>query len=152
METKTTETVETTRIAMSKVELLKALGLPQDADVYVEVPGGGDWSNCELNIDNDVPLKITYKKRIVKPSDCPTTPLVGSGKMLYLGTVSSVRGKIYSAYADVEAGIYNLVPRGAKRPTGGYQDLQWICSAKDVRVDKFNELLKAPYKPCGPGI
>lgn len=44
------------------VELMKAKGLQinGDAKFFVKVPGGGDWSNQDLLIDNDVPLLVQW--------------------------------------------------------------------------------------------
>lgn len=36
------------------------LNIPELADVYVKVPGGGDWSNTSLEIDSDCPIIITW--------------------------------------------------------------------------------------------
>lgn len=47
------------------VNLLKRTGItiPDSAkvDVYVSVPGGGDWSNQDLEIDTDCPVKVTIQ-------------------------------------------------------------------------------------------
>lgn len=40
-------------------EIRKALDLPKDAKIFVQVPGGGDWSNTDLEIDSDTPLRAT---------------------------------------------------------------------------------------------
>jgi hypothetical protein len=32
---------------------------PHDADISVDVPGGGDWSHCDLTID-EAPINIRY--------------------------------------------------------------------------------------------
>jgi len=33
--------------------------VPEDAKIYMEVPGGGDWSHCELNTTHE-PLVVTW--------------------------------------------------------------------------------------------
>ena len=33
----------------------KGIECPDDAEIFVKVPGGGDWSNCNLTIDKDYP-------------------------------------------------------------------------------------------------
>lgn len=48
---------------MSAADILKALKLPKDAKVFVNVPGGGDWSNCELELDTSTPLNIVYTSK-----------------------------------------------------------------------------------------
>ncbi len=44
------------------VSLLKAAGynVPKDANVTVRIPGGGDYSNCHLDIDYDCPVHVTW--------------------------------------------------------------------------------------------
>jgi hypothetical protein len=41
--------------------LLRAAGhdVPDNAGIFVQVPGGGDWSNTTLDID-DAPIQIYY--------------------------------------------------------------------------------------------
>jgi hypothetical protein len=42
---------------------LAAMGkerLPDDAYVYVQVPGGGDWSNTELDLSSETSLQIRW--------------------------------------------------------------------------------------------
>lgn len=34
----------------TREELVKRLGLPEDASVFMRVPGGGDWSNTDLTV------------------------------------------------------------------------------------------------------
>jgi hypothetical protein len=36
--------------------------IPNDADVIVAVPGGGDWSNTELDVGVDHPLIIKWSE------------------------------------------------------------------------------------------
>lgn len=36
-----------------------------NAEIFVNVPGGGDWSNMELEIDKDCPIVIKIKKIIL---------------------------------------------------------------------------------------
>ena len=51
----TKKTVTITRkynsVTITREDLIKAFGLPDNASISVSVPGGGDWSNCELPID-----------------------------------------------------------------------------------------------------
>jgi hypothetical protein len=41
--------------------LLRRAGhnVPDNAGIFVQVPGGGDWANCTLDID-DAPIQIHY--------------------------------------------------------------------------------------------
>jgi hypothetical protein len=43
------------------VGLLATAGVevPKDADIFVEVPGGGDWSHMDLDIDQS-PINIRF--------------------------------------------------------------------------------------------
>ena len=64
MPTKTTITKTTTKhVTMSAADIIKALRLPKDAKVFVNIPGGGDWSNCELELDKSTPLNIVYTSK-----------------------------------------------------------------------------------------
>lgn len=49
-----TNTVSTTshEIAISRSDIIKAFGLPDNAKVFIGVPGGGDWSNIDLDVDD----------------------------------------------------------------------------------------------------
>lgn len=71
LETKrTTEVTEDNILTLTGSELLgvvnhmlTAQGKPQvppDAEVYVTIPGGGDYSNMDLDIDKDMPVKIRW--------------------------------------------------------------------------------------------
>ena len=55
--TKTTKTETTTHHEFNYEEVRKALGLPENAKIWVQVPGGGDWSNAKLDIGRDVMLE-----------------------------------------------------------------------------------------------
>lgn len=43
-------------------EIREALHLPSNAVIFVDVPGGGDWSNTELLLD-DAPLQARFSER-----------------------------------------------------------------------------------------
>ena len=63
--TKTTAKKVTIEVdAVTLIEALRANGvkIPGDAKVYVTVPGGGDWSHTDLDIDDDAPLTIEYEE------------------------------------------------------------------------------------------
>lgn len=51
--------------AKALIEALQAVGLavPTDAEVYVQVPGGGDWSNTSLDIDDACPVVLTWQTK-----------------------------------------------------------------------------------------
>ena len=53
-----TEKTTTTEKVFSADDVRKALGLPEGASLFVRVPGGGDWSNTELDLDTH-PLEAT---------------------------------------------------------------------------------------------
>ena len=44
------------------VKALQRTGLeiPLGAAIFVQVPGGGDWSNTSLDIDEDCPIIVTW--------------------------------------------------------------------------------------------
>ncbi len=61
-----TTTTKSHRASINKEQLLAALKLlgiecPSSADVCVHVPGGGDWSNMALSIDNDCQIQVSWK-------------------------------------------------------------------------------------------
>lgn len=38
----------------------KGYKIPQACEVFVTVPGGGDWSNTDLSVDARNPLRVTW--------------------------------------------------------------------------------------------
>lgn len=56
--TKSTRT--TVKISLTADDLKDKLGLPSNSEVFIHVPGGGDWSNTRLDIDSDNPVLVTY--------------------------------------------------------------------------------------------
>ena len=44
------------------LELLEAAGydIPENASICMVVPGGGDWSGLDLDVDDDNPIHIRY--------------------------------------------------------------------------------------------
>jgi hypothetical protein len=63
---KETTTTIRGRLEIPREVLIKALRehvdsmIPEDAMAYVQVPGGGDWSNTDLQIDGDLPLIVEF--------------------------------------------------------------------------------------------
>ena len=47
------------RYEFNEAELRKRLRLPGGARIFVRVPGGGDWSNTDLEIEDGRPLLAT---------------------------------------------------------------------------------------------
>lgn len=43
-------------------DLRKAFKIPDCASVTVRVPGGGDWSNTDLDIDRDTSITVTWEE------------------------------------------------------------------------------------------
>lgn len=50
------------------VNHIKDMGyiLPRDAGIYVQVPGGGDYSNAQLDIDKDCPIIVTWATETIE--------------------------------------------------------------------------------------
>jgi hypothetical protein len=49
------------------IEMLKQtqdIDVPKGADIYMQVPGGGDWSNMSLEVSNDQPVIITWTEML----------------------------------------------------------------------------------------
>lgn len=56
--TLTKKRIETTvSTTWAVADLIKALGLPPDTRLFVRVPGGGDYSNTDLDLGDDVDLQ-----------------------------------------------------------------------------------------------
>jgi len=47
-------------IILSGEDITELLGVPEDASVSFDVPGGGDWSNMTIGIDCDLPITVSY--------------------------------------------------------------------------------------------
>lgn len=61
--TSVVEAVETScshRAVIPADGLRVLMGLPCDARLYVTVPGGGDWSGCDMVLGDDVNLEVTW--------------------------------------------------------------------------------------------
>lgn len=65
-----TETIKTTRkrrFVLSAAHIRGLLGLvgvevPSDAEIYMDVPGGGEWSNQELLIEDAKGLVVSFEE------------------------------------------------------------------------------------------
>ena len=63
---RTTRTERRVTLRMTAEELLSLLrrdgqAIPKSGvDVTVRVPGGGDWSNTDIDVDSENPIKITF--------------------------------------------------------------------------------------------
>ena len=61
-------TVKTT-VSVNKQDLINAvrthfgLPIPDDADVCIRIPGGGDWSNELLDVNDDHPVTIDWETK-----------------------------------------------------------------------------------------
>lgn len=61
--TAVTQTVTIRTAHFTAAALRKALGLPDDAEITVAVPGGGDWSNAALEISDSTTLDARWTRR-----------------------------------------------------------------------------------------
>jgi len=70
MDILTTQTVTTSvdkriELGFTAIRLLlerEGITLPTGAKITVTVPGGGDWSNTELDIDDHTPVVVSWKE------------------------------------------------------------------------------------------
>jgi hypothetical protein len=65
IKTKTTKEFKLVLTKQQLIDALQAAGhrVPVDAHIYVNVPGGGDWSNQPLDLDEtNQPLNITWSE------------------------------------------------------------------------------------------
>lgn len=59
--------VEKHKVELSRSEMFELLTkagyeIPNSAEIFICIPGGGDWSNTSLDIDDDHPVTITWQK------------------------------------------------------------------------------------------
>ncbi len=62
MKTTRTKTITTTTRVEYQItadDIRKALALPKGAVLFIQVPGGGDWSNCALDLDEHPITTVT---------------------------------------------------------------------------------------------
>ena len=60
MNVETTTTVKTT-ITLNAKDIREKFKLPTDAKVSFNVPTGGDYSGCQLNLDREGCIEIEYE-------------------------------------------------------------------------------------------
>ena len=81
-------TTERSTVTLDKDEILRMLfgdaEPPKNATVTITVPGGGDWSNCALDLA-DVPVHVSWTSEVVTDSEFETpigeiTPLNNTNK------------------------------------------------------------------------
>ena len=56
--------VTTTTLKLEAKDILDMLRIPEDAtdiNVWIAIPGGGDYSNMDLNVDAATPIRVSYK-------------------------------------------------------------------------------------------
>lgn len=59
--------LETNRVTITASEIRKAFRLPDNAEVFVRVPGGADWSNVDLEItEQDCLLEAKWEIKTIK--------------------------------------------------------------------------------------
>jgi hypothetical protein len=54
------KTVTLDRKAIQRLLAQVMSGVPVDANIYIDIPGGGDWSNTSLDISSDNPVTIEW--------------------------------------------------------------------------------------------
>jgi hypothetical protein len=57
------EVTERNEVHLTGKDIRKLLGLSDSTTVSVHVPGGGDWSNMDLDLDDEVTLDIVETKK-----------------------------------------------------------------------------------------
>ena len=116
MEETTTTIVTATKTktihTFSRKELLDALGLTDeceiadDYEVTVTVPGGGDWSNQDLDIDRDTPLVVTITTSgTIETADdgCVSTSKHTSPKYEEPGILERVAKDLYGTASELQS-------------------------------------------------
>jgi len=53
----------------------KAFNFPDSAVVVFRVPGGGDWSGMNVEIEEDTPIKVTISKKYAEEYTIPWEPV-----------------------------------------------------------------------------
>lgn len=74
LETKTTRVETRKRIELTDLDLRSLIktatgnDLPARAEIFIEVPGGGDWSNTSLGVNKETPVIIAWTE-VVENND-----------------------------------------------------------------------------------
>lgn len=58
--------LEVTELLLLEVLREKGYEIPPNAEVYVQVPGGGDWSNTSLDVDKECPVFVRWQEQDTK--------------------------------------------------------------------------------------
>jgi hypothetical protein len=71
MKTKTSQETKTT-VELTGADLIRFLDLPDNAydiRIYMKIPGGGDYSNMDLDVTNDTTpcFEVSYKTKEILP-------------------------------------------------------------------------------------
>jgi len=66
---KTTTVLTTTEIRISAAEIIEKFGLPAGTILTVHVPGGGDWSNEDLELDDRNQVIVATSKTTEQEED-----------------------------------------------------------------------------------
>lgn len=48
------------RVELQKLFQEAGISVPQNAEIYISVPGGGDWSNTSLDITEETPIEVSW--------------------------------------------------------------------------------------------
>ena len=63
MTTTTTTTITSvTKKTITRKQLIEAFNLPENAEIYFSVPGGGDYSNMDLDLDERTGITVRYEE------------------------------------------------------------------------------------------
>lgn len=56
------------RVELNREDIIKAVGVevPDYAEIYVSVPGGGNWSNTSLEIDDKTPVVVSWDENVTE--------------------------------------------------------------------------------------
>lgn len=71
MGTRTITTRTETRYALTPDSIRKAFDLPEDAELFVRVPGGADWSSCDLTLGVETELEVRYTRTTRTQEEVP---------------------------------------------------------------------------------
>jgi len=55
---------------ITREDLIREFGLPQNTEIFFAVPGGGDYSNMNLDITEEDVIHFNYKTSKEKETKC----------------------------------------------------------------------------------